>query len=492
MELPSALQNAFRRGYGAVFVGSGASVDAGLPTWQQLSIALASGLAQSAIQDRAASPRSVSAIPQYYENEHGRDALVARLQDLIPKTNKGPSRIHTLLAQLPCTQYYTTSYDVVLQTALFEHRRWCDVIADEETARGNPRRDRTQLRKLHGSIDRPQSLVITRADFARYERLHPVLCDQLKVDLAAQSFLFVGYNLTDPDFNAVYDNIISRYSPFNRRHFITVVDPDYHERAELESRGLNPIDLTEWGASLNDALPHFLSHLCESTSRSLHVKRFFRGLDPEATTPIVIPSEFDEREMAATYHAMDLHVAMAIDRALASLGQSSAIYADKSLLSDAESLLADNLILVGSTSGNALTRLVFERAQQGPGGENNPITPRFESSGDGRVLTDDVLDFSYKSPNPALRLEKPRRRAAKEYALITRCPNPWAPDKWIFVFAGLWGLGTHAVGEFLHDFDNYQLLPSTGDRTVAVLEVSYKSFDPHKPDYVPRLIIHAE
>lgn len=492
LALPGALYNAFRRGYGAVFVGSGASVDAGLPNWQQLAIALASGLEQTGIQDRAASPSLHSAIPQYYENEHGREALVSRLQDLIPMTNKGPSQVHGLLAQLPCsTHYYTTSYDLVLETALFEHRTWCELVADEDAARKNPRRDRTQLRKLHGSIDRPQSIVITRADFARYERLHPILCDQLKVDLAALAFLFVGYSLTDPDFNAIYDNIISRYAPFNRRHFMTVFDIDHHERADLESMGLTTIDLTEWGTSSSDAMRHFLSSLCEATSRSLPVKRFFRGLDGEGTVPIVIPSEFDERVMAATYHDMDLHVAMAVDRALASLGQASAIYADKSVIADAEALLADNLILVGSPSGNALTRLVYERAQR-DGISGSSITSRFDSAGDDRVLVDDALGFSYISPNPLLRLEKSHRRAANEHALIACWPNPWAVGKWIYMFAGLWGLGTHAVGDFLHDLNNYQELPSSGDRTVAVLEVSYKVFDPRKPAYTRRLIVHTE
>ncbi len=457
-QLPTALETAFRRGHGAVFIGAGASVDAGMPTWQQLSVGLARDLSQSDVQDLAGTQRFLPAVPQYYENEHGRQALVSRLQELIPPKRTGPSQIHTLLAQLPTDLYYTTNFDLLLENALQKQARTGDTIVDEDGAQQNSRRDRCQLRKIHGSIDRASSLVLTRTDFARYERLHPILCDQLKLDLAAHTFIFVGYGLSDPDFNSVYDDFIARYLPFNRHHFITVVDIDKHERRDLESRGLHPIDLDEWGSTPSEGLRHFLSRLCESTSQALHIKRFFRGSDREVTIPIVIPSDFDEKEGAITYHAMDLHAAVAIDRALGVLGQSSAIYADKSAVADAEHFLANDLILIGSTSGNAFTRLVFERAHD-DFQHSCQLSPRFESSDGDRILVDTVMNFSYSSPDPLLRQGKVHRRSAREHALIARFPNPWVPGKWIFVFAGLWGMGTHVVGDFLHDLDNYQRLP---------------------------------
>lgn len=490
-QLPSSLETAFRRGHGAVFVGAGVSVEARMPTWQQLSMELAKDLAPSSVQDLAGTARFLAAVPQYHENEHGREALVSRVRELIPPTQKGPSRIHALLAQLPCTLYYTTNFDVLLENALLDQGRSPDVIIDEEGARENSRRDRSQVRKIHGSIDRAGSLVMTRTDFARYKRLHPILCDHLKIDLAAQTFLFAGYSLSDPDFNSVYDDFISRYAPFNRHHFITVFEIDDHERRDLQSRGLHPIDLTGWGHTASDGLADFLSRLCESTSQALHIRRFFRGIQGEATVPIVVPSDFDKKEMALTYHAMDMNVAVAIDHALAILGQTSVISADKTVISNAESLLAENLILVGSTSGNVLTRLVFERAQEADR-THHSITSRFQSCEGGRVLMDDVLKFSYTSPDPSLRLGKAHRRPAREYALIARFPNPWVADKWIFVFAGLWGMGTHAVGDFLHNLDNFQCLPWTEDCAIAVLEASYRRFDPIRPSYESKLIAHTE
>jgi NAD-dependent SIR2 family protein deacetylase len=109
----------FKRERAAVFCGSGASATAGLPDWQQFVATLAVDLGIGPdLQKRAYSPSMLLNAPQYYENRFGRRRLIERTSGMVEQMSPKPSSTYDLVAQLPCSLFYTTNFDELLEDSL--------------------------------------------------------------------------------------------------------------------------------------------------------------------------------------------------------------------------------------------------------------------------------------------------------------------------------------------------------------------------------------
>lgn len=482
-DLPLGLVREFRLGQAAVFAGAGASVDAGLPTWLELTNQLADelGIVESASNGRLQLSQ-LSAIPQYYENRFGRKSLTEKLRDSIPRKGIDPSTSHRLLADLPCNLFYTTNFDVLLESALQEAGREFEVVATEEDAKDHSGRDRCQVRKIHGSIDTANSLVITRDDFLRYDARHPHLSERLRTDLATTTFLFVGYSLDDPNFSLLYDRVFLALAPFERRHYMTVFGANHHQVEDLRRRSLEIIDLDLWSApGAHDGLAEFLTHLCAATSDAVHIRKVFSTVAKGHELPIVVPSYIHPSEGYEYFPRMDFQVARSLDQAMSLLGVPTEIYADADVLTpSADTFLADDVVLVGSPRGNRVSAYVFDTCAEKMRAAS-PLSITFVPGATRQiVVTDGVSSETFSGADPA---EWNDDEIHTEYAVLARYRNPWSPRRNLWLLAGLWGLGTQALANLFasggyRDFD----WPSEGD-VVSVLAVDYSRDDVGRRPY---------
>ncbi len=472
-DLPAGLVRELRRGQVAVFAGAGASVAAGMPTWLQLVDKLAEDLG---MYDSTPTGRlqlsQLTSIPQYYENRFGRKSLTERVRALIPRRGVSPSEVHRLVADLPCDLYYTTNFDILLEDALDARGREFETIATEEDAKDHTSRDRCHIRKIHGSIDIANSLVLTRDDFLRYDARHPHLSERLRTDLATTTFLFLGYSLDDIDFSMLYDRVFLSLAPLERRHYITVFGANPHQVEDLRRRGLEVIDLRYWNTSGHeDGLDAFLQSLCAATSDAVHIRRMF-GNPPKGTEiPIVVPSYIHPTEGYEYFPRMDLDVARALEGGASLLGLKTEIFADADVVNDnPEVFLQSDVVMIGSPRGNKLSAFVFDINGQRLQSKNS-IYVKFEA-GHERTLTvgcrDDERTYS-SIDSSTYRGEGDN----VEYAVIARYRNPWAQGHYLWLMAGLWGLGTQALADYFKS-GGYRSLPweSEGE-AVSVLRIRY-------------------
>ena len=70
------------------------------------------------------------------------------------------SLTHGLLASLGTRENVTTNYDTLFEAALETPGRGCTVLPYQPAVAGT-----SWLLKLHGSIDRPEHMVLTREDY---------------------------------------------------------------------------------------------------------------------------------------------------------------------------------------------------------------------------------------------------------------------------------------------------------------------------------------
>lgn len=164
---------------------------------------------------------------------------------------------HAALVRLDLPLLFTTNYDELIEAAYAEAGQQLRVSISEEQFRARRvERPHRHLVKMHGSIDQPDSIVLTRSDYARARADRKEMLGFLRNEMAETSFLFVGFSLSDPNFNLLHDdirlvygmNIPASYTVQGRRNSV--------KDRYLRSLDVNTIWLDGW-----NAMPDFLTRI---------------------------------------------------------------------------------------------------------------------------------------------------------------------------------------------------------------------------------------
>lgn len=148
-------------------------------------------------------------VAENYAERLGRPALLSFLRDHIDAPGTRPLRAHCAIARLPISVIVTTNWDRLLDNALRDAgKRVTTVVDNYEVAFSN--KSETLLVKMHGSIERPDSIVLTERDYQEFFERLPNLVDMLLYFFATRTFLFVGYSLADPNFKQMYLQVTRR------------------------------------------------------------------------------------------------------------------------------------------------------------------------------------------------------------------------------------------------------------------------------------------
>lgn len=239
-----------------LFVGSGMSVEADLPTGRGLAEKLAEEIdypfltqmqLEEAIQQWCQEcPRArdlleelkktwsccgplepLAIIAQYFENESPghRERLVELLRDLLERAKRVPT--HELVTKFPFKAIYTTNYDTLLEDAYQQAGIEHSVITHDSqlSARG------LKIVKLHGTVGPhcdKELVVITDEDYQDFkaEKRERVLAE-MKEDLRRYHVVFVGYSLQDNHFRETYHHIRRLAGRYGKRCWAVI--PDFHD-----------------------------------------------------------------------------------------------------------------------------------------------------------------------------------------------------------------------------------------------------------------------
>ena len=217
-----------------LFVGAGLSKGAGLPDWSELLCDLAADLDL----DMASLPRDASGQPtldlcldlaQWHVDRFGRDKLERYIRELFgaagtfADSRVRPTLAHYLLSSMPFRLFLTTNYDSLLERALTALRRDPEVVSTPENVVRTGQMERPCVVKLHGDAAQGTPVVLTRDDFDTFFQNHPVTAALLQGLLLNHRFLFVGYDLRDPNTRQVYSGVAHLLSKAGTRAYSVVV-----------------------------------------------------------------------------------------------------------------------------------------------------------------------------------------------------------------------------------------------------------------------------
>ncbi len=201
-QLAADLAEHARTGHLVLFIGAGVSRDAGIPNWKELLESLYPAAIATTQKSKLTDLDYRDQATLIEQELGGREKLLASLTQEI----EGFSRIgltHCLLASLGSQEAVTTNYDNLFERACAgPHRAIDDALT--VLPYGRVVEDRPWLLKLHGSLDRldhRDDIVVTRRDYMELARNRSALFGIVQALLVTKHLLFVGYSLTDEDFN---------------------------------------------------------------------------------------------------------------------------------------------------------------------------------------------------------------------------------------------------------------------------------------------------
>ncbi|MEJ8279416.1 SIR2 family protein [Pseudonocardia spirodelae] len=267
-----------RRGLLVPFIGAGVSISAGLPTWADLLATLA--------RDRlpAGSEREFAALPVLDQAEilQGLHTDRAAFTTEIAKRTRADryGLAPALLAGLPTGEAVTLNYDELYEMASADAGRRTAVLPFDAADSG----DRWLL-KLHGSVSRPDSIVLTRRDYLGYRNGREALSALAKALLLTRHLLFVGFGLSDDHFHEVMHDVRA-VAGGHRRTLGTalVLEPstlrDTLWRSDLDFVPVGGDDVAEQARRQEIALDHLLADTDRGLGHVLDPR--FRDLLPDA------------------------------------------------------------------------------------------------------------------------------------------------------------------------------------------------------------------
>lgn len=269
----------------ALFLGAGVSIGAGLPSWAELLARLAK---RCMTGDDLLGLNALPFIDQARiigERMGGNDVLA----EAIAKECRSPvfSLSHALLASLPIRNAVTSNYDILFEEASKTCVKKLATLPYEPSTAS----DRWVL-KLHGCINHPQDIVLTREQYLRYDAMRAALGGIVQAMLITKQMLFVGFSLQDENFHRIIDAVRRALSHSDlhgeafgtslflaRERFMNVLWKD----------DLKVVPMTEEGTSVSESarvLEIFLDYLASLSGVGLGEflldSKFTNCLDPSA------------------------------------------------------------------------------------------------------------------------------------------------------------------------------------------------------------------
>ena len=234
-------------GSAALFIGAGLSVRSGFVDWRGLLKEIANDLGLNVDEES-----DLIALAQYeFNSSRNRYRLNTAIIDEF-KTRAAFSEAHRKLARLPIEVIWTTNYDKLIEHSLEAIDKLVDVKCEVKQLPVHLRNTDVTVYKMHGDVDNPDSAVLTKDDYERFDIDRRAFTEMLRTDLTRFCFLFVGFSFTDPNIEYIFGRLRTMLQGANRTHYCIMRRPQKPKSNANAARQKHKRDLKRFGHRIED------------------------------------------------------------------------------------------------------------------------------------------------------------------------------------------------------------------------------------------------
>lgn len=199
--------------------------------------------------------------------------------------NVMPTQTHKDIFKIPFRCILTTNYDTLLEGAYtLGHNGQIPVkfIQEDLTTISSPlRKEDFFIFKIHGDIDRPDSIVLGSKSYNQLLFRTPEYLHFLETLFTTHTVLFVGFSGSDIDLDFIIDRLSTIYSRTLNKHYILLPETKYN--------------LTEKRRLLLDRRLEVIEY--QSDEGHTQVDMFFKKLDELLNTPTSKPKLIPKKKI---------------------------------------------------------------------------------------------------------------------------------------------------------------------------------------------------
>ena len=242
------LVEAIAKNRAIAMVGAGSSIRVGFPNWTDLLERLSS----EAVQIDPKCEEELNSLA--HTNDYlvyagkiktilGPKVFASHLKEIFGPDKPKHDIFHETLVQLPFCHFLTTNYDRVLQST-YEccyNKPYAELDLDEQAKRNSligKLQDRSiekHFVHVHGSIKRPECIVLALDDYnERYIRTNDCT-EALKIIFTLQPLVFMGFSLNDSDFTGPLRFLNACLGTGEPKHFAILPDPGENKQEGIRS-----------------------------------------------------------------------------------------------------------------------------------------------------------------------------------------------------------------------------------------------------------------
>ena len=219
MKIPQELLRQIDKNKAVLFVGAGLSQEAGLPGWPELLREMLVWAGKHGITLSDQDSRELQAyieacdfllVAEEMRDRLGKEHFRRYMTETFHRPELTPTDTHRILPHIPFSAVLTSNYDNLLETAYtvalgLTPRVFTQVETPELMAAH--RDGKFYILKVHGTIDRIDTLVLSRQDYREVMLMKPAYRLFLINLLVSNTVLFLGFGLSDPDWLLLLDQL---------------------------------------------------------------------------------------------------------------------------------------------------------------------------------------------------------------------------------------------------------------------------------------------
>jgi pimeloyl-ACP methyl ester carboxylesterase len=263
---PDFLVNRLQETQCILFVGSGLSAAAGLPTWRGLLEDITGwaerhrpGAVSVAEVETLLAKDKFMEVAQHLRDSLGLEDLQRALAERLDVENRTLPAVHKLIAQLPFRAIVTTNFDQLIERA-YDHQIPVATHLDAERLAeyiGDP--NHLFLLKAHGDVTRADTIVLAEQEFSRLINRDEAFKRSFISLIMTNAVLFVGYSLADPDFRLLLDDQADLFGKGGPPRFALMTGLTEIERKNLSHKTIQVLQYEN-----HDQVPEFFQLLLEA------------------------------------------------------------------------------------------------------------------------------------------------------------------------------------------------------------------------------------